>query len=109
MTRKKAGAPTRRNRNAYCSFCGKSYRDVGLLVEGKDLVHICATCVELCQDIVDQEKCRRGSEEPFAYFRLKIDRIVGIAEEMKVLMDRGMPPLPGAQPPESPSAGTRPD
>src|SRR5437867_5405497 len=51
---------TGRNRNAYCSFCRKSYRDVGPLVEGPGDVYICGECIELCQSILDQEKRRRG-------------------------------------------------
>jgi len=51
---------TGRNRNAYCSFCRKSYRDVGPLVEGPGDVYICGECVELCQSIIDNEKRRRG-------------------------------------------------
>jgi ATP-dependent Clp protease ATP-binding subunit ClpX len=50
---------TGRNRNAYCSFCRKSYRDVGPLVEGPGDVYICGECIELCQSIIDQEKRRR--------------------------------------------------
>src|SRR5438128_2530773 len=51
---------TGRNRNAYCSFCRKSYGDVGPLVEGPGDVYICGECIELCQSIIDQEKRRRG-------------------------------------------------
>jgi len=51
---------TGRNRNAYCSFCRKNYRDVGPLVEGPGDVYICGECIELCQSIIDQEKRRRG-------------------------------------------------
>src|SRR5580765_4459430 len=51
---------TGRNRNAFCSFCRKSYRDVGPLVEGPGDGYICGECVELCQSIIDQEKRRRG-------------------------------------------------
>src|SRR6059058_2771680 len=51
---------TGRNRNAFCSFCRKSYRDVGPLVEGPGDVYICGECIELCQAIIDQEKRRRG-------------------------------------------------
>jgi ATP-dependent Clp protease ATP-binding subunit ClpX len=59
---------TGRNRNAYCSFCRKSYRDVGPLVEGPGDVYICGECVELCQSIIDQEKRRRGvSRTPFTH------------------------------------------
>src|SRR6185503_15810184 len=52
-----------RNRNAFCSFCRKSYRDVGPLVEGPGDVYICGECVELCQSIIDQEKRRRGGSK----------------------------------------------
>jgi ATP-dependent Clp protease ATP-binding subunit ClpX len=54
------GGATGRNRNAFCSFCRKSYRDVGPLVEGPGDVYICGECVELCQSIIDQERKRRG-------------------------------------------------
>ncbi len=59
----RSGKPTGstgRNRNAYCSFCRKSFRDVGPLVEGPGDVYICGECVELCQSIIDQEKRKRG-------------------------------------------------
>src|SRR5450755_3354734 len=55
-----ASGTTGRNRNAFCSFCRKSYRDVGPLVEGPGDVYICGECVELCQSIIDQERKRRG-------------------------------------------------
>src|SRR6478752_7236164 len=47
-------------KNAYCSFCRKSFRDVGPLVEGPGDVYICGECIELCQSILDQERRRRG-------------------------------------------------
>ncbi len=47
-------------KNANCSFCRKSYREVGPLVEGPDDVYICGQCIELCQSILDQERRRRG-------------------------------------------------
>src|SRR5579884_2978712 len=52
---------TGRNRNAYCSFCRKSYRDVGPLVEGPGDVYICGECIDLCQSIIEQERKRRGT------------------------------------------------
>src|SRR3989440_7971862 len=58
---KRPTGSTGRNRNAFCSFCRKSYRDVGPLVEGPNDVYICGECVELCQSIIDQEKRRRGA------------------------------------------------
>ncbi|MCP4885396.1 MAG: ATP-dependent Clp protease ATP-binding subunit ClpX [Planctomycetaceae bacterium] len=58
------GSSTRRGsttkKNAFCSFCRKSYRDVGPLVEGPGDVYICGECIELCQSILDQEQRRRG-------------------------------------------------
>jgi ATP-dependent Clp protease ATP-binding subunit ClpX len=51
-------------KNANCSFCRKSYREVGPLVEGPGDVYICGECIELCQSILDQEKRRRGGARP---------------------------------------------
>ncbi|HAY80949.1 MAG TPA: ATP-dependent Clp protease ATP-binding subunit ClpX [Planctomycetaceae bacterium] len=48
-------------KNAFCSFCRKSYRDVGPLVEGPGDVYICGECIDLCQSILEQEQKRRGS------------------------------------------------
>ena len=55
-----AGGTGGAKKNAYCSFCRKSYRDVGPLVEGPGDVYICGECIELCQSILDQERRRRG-------------------------------------------------
>ncbi|MDZ4853041.1 MAG: ATP-dependent Clp protease ATP-binding subunit ClpX [Pirellulaceae bacterium] len=56
---RRGGASTTK-KNAFCSFCRKSYRDVGPLVEGPGDVYICGECIELCQSILDQETKRRG-------------------------------------------------
>jgi ATP-dependent Clp protease ATP-binding subunit ClpX len=42
-----------------CSFCGKSYREVGPLVEGPGDVYICGECSEMAQSMIVQEKRRR--------------------------------------------------
>ncbi len=60
--RRGSGTGTTR-RNAFCSFCRKSYRDVGPLVEGPGDVYICGECIELCQSILEQEKRRRGTSK----------------------------------------------
>jgi ATP-dependent Clp protease ATP-binding subunit ClpX len=44
-----------------CSFCGKTSREVGPMVEGPNEVYICAGCVDLCQNIFRQEKRRVNS------------------------------------------------
>jgi ATP-dependent Clp protease ATP-binding subunit ClpX len=47
-------------RDAYCSFCRLSHRDVGPLAEGPGLVFICYACVQLCAAIIEQECERTG-------------------------------------------------
>ncbi|QDT37973.1 ATP-dependent Clp protease ATP-binding subunit ClpX [Stratiformator vulcanicus] len=63
------GTGTKRNsvrkKDANCSFCRKSYREVGPLVEGPDDVYICGNCIELCESILDQERKRRGGRTLF--------------------------------------------
>jgi ATP-dependent Clp protease ATP-binding subunit ClpX len=54
---RRTGTP---KKNAFCSFCRKSYRDVGPLVEGPGDVYICGECIELCESILEQENRRRG-------------------------------------------------
>jgi ATP-dependent Clp protease ATP-binding subunit ClpX len=61
LGRRSASGTTKKN--AFCSFCRKSYRDVGPLVEGPGDVYICGECIELCQSILDQEKRRRGTSK----------------------------------------------
>jgi len=64
-TGRRGGGTTKKN--AFCSFCRKSYRDVGPLVEGPGDVYICGECIELCQSILDQERRRRGtSRQPLS-------------------------------------------
>ena len=58
---RRTGGTTKKN--AFCSFCRKSYRDVGPLVEGPGDVYICGECIELCQSILDQERRRRGESQ----------------------------------------------
>jgi ATP-dependent Clp protease ATP-binding subunit ClpX len=47
-----------------CSFCGKSSRDVGPMVEGPNDVYICANCVDLAHNIIRQEKRKLTSSQP---------------------------------------------
>ena len=63
--RRNAGASSgsTTKKNAFCSFCRKSYRDVGPLVEGPGDVYICGECIELCQSILEQEQRRRPSSK----------------------------------------------
>ena len=54
-----------KKKDANCSFCRKSYRDVGPLVEGPDDCYICGNCIDLCESILDQERKRRGGTTLF--------------------------------------------
>ncbi|MDA0802710.1 MAG: ATP-dependent Clp protease ATP-binding subunit ClpX [Planctomycetota bacterium] len=47
-----------------CSFCGKTSREVGPMVEGPNDVYICSNCTELCQNIYKQEKRRIQGSTP---------------------------------------------
>jgi ATP-dependent Clp protease ATP-binding subunit ClpX len=47
-----------------CSFCGKTSREVGAMVEGPGDVYICSNCTDLCQNIFKQEKRRVAAARP---------------------------------------------
>jgi ATP-dependent Clp protease ATP-binding subunit ClpX len=51
---------TSRMRNAYCSFCRKSWTEVGPLAEGPGDVYICHKCVLACKDLIENELERRA-------------------------------------------------
>ncbi|HZL90739.1 MAG TPA: ClpX C4-type zinc finger protein [Pirellulaceae bacterium] len=53
-----------KRQNAFCSFCRKSYVDIGPLVEGPNDELICGDCVELCRTILKQEARRRRQCDP---------------------------------------------
>jgi len=38
-----------------CSFCGKSAKQVRKMIAGLNNTYICDECVELCQEIFDEE------------------------------------------------------
>jgi len=50
----------RARRGNVCSFCGKSARDAGPMVEGAGDVFICASCIDLCHNLVKEERRRVG-------------------------------------------------
>jgi ATP-dependent Clp protease ATP-binding subunit ClpX len=58
------GGGFRGRRVTTCSFCGKSSRDVGPMVEGPSDVYICANCVDLAHNIIRQEKRKLTSSAP---------------------------------------------
>ena len=51
-----AGSTTRGSRVQYnCSFCGKNQDQVKRLIAGPGAVYICDECVDLCQEIINEE------------------------------------------------------
>ena len=56
-----SGSGFRGRRVTTCSFCGKSSREVGPMVEGPSNVYICSNCTDLCQNIFKQERRRVAS------------------------------------------------
>ena len=46
--------PTEQNEQLLCSFCGKSQRQVKKLIAGPG-VYICDECIDLCNEIIDEE------------------------------------------------------
>jgi ATP-dependent Clp protease ATP-binding subunit ClpX len=56
-----------------CSFCGKSQNEVKKLIAGPG-VYICDECIELCNDIIAEEKEREESSRP----QLKVPKPVDI-------------------------------
>jgi len=60
---KDGGSGSRVRRGSTCSFCGKSQRDAGPMVEGPKEVYICKSCVELCHNIIKQE-IRKAATSP---------------------------------------------
>ncbi|MCI0498964.1 MAG: ATP-dependent Clp protease ATP-binding subunit ClpX, partial [Planctomycetales bacterium] len=46
------------NRREACSFCGRTKRQVDSFVEGPGGIFICPECIDLCYNIVRQERRR---------------------------------------------------
>ena len=46
-----------------CSFCGKSQKQVRKLIAGPG-VYICDECIELCNEIIEEELVATSAQEP---------------------------------------------
>ena len=64
------------NDNLFCSFCGKNQKEVQKLIAGP-AVYICDECIQLCSEIIDEEK---GKDEKAT------DRLL-VPKEIKAMLD----------------------
>ncbi len=58
MSTTKGPGGGRSRKGGSCNFCGKSHRDASPMVEGANDVFICSSCIELCHNLVRDEKRR---------------------------------------------------
>ena len=61
----------------FCSFCGKNQREVKKLIAGPG-VYICDECIDLCNDIIDEERER----EELGKRRLKVPKPMEIMKHL---------------------------
>ena len=71
--------------NLKCSFCGKTQDQVKKLIAGPD-VCICDECIELCNEILDEELFNFKQEEKEATEEVKVDSIPK-PQEIKAYLD----------------------
>ena len=73
-----------------CSFCGKNQDDVRKLIAGPS-VYICDECVDLCNDIIDEEVKSEGKSKlddlpsPMEIFSQLDDYVIGQESAKKIL------------------------
>ena len=77
-----------------CSFCGKSQKQVIKLIAGPG-VYICDECIELCVEIIEEEKVEKLETTPEEYLPLpkEINQslneyIIGQEDAKKTLIDK---------------------
>ena len=84
------GRPTDSTEQLLCSFCGKSQRQVKKLIAGPG-VYICDECIDLCNEIIDEELVAPITFDPEALPRPKEiygvlnDYVVGQEEAKRTL------------------------
>ncbi len=87
------GEGFRGRRVTTCSFCGKTSRDVGPMVEGPNDVYICSNCVDLCQNIFKQERRRVSADAPLFSEVPTPSEIKGFLDEYVIGQDEAKKPL----------------
>tara|TARA_Y100001970_G_scaffold290695_1_gene425346 strand:- start:2920 stop:4182 length:1263 start_codon:yes stop_codon:yes gene_type:complete len=81
----------KKDKNAlFCSFCGKSQKEVKKLIAGPT-VFVCDECVELCMDIIKEEgknslnKSKQKTPKPKEIFSILNDYVIGQDNAKKIL------------------------
>ncbi len=72
----------------HCSFCGKSQDNVRRLIAGPGAVYICDECVQLCQEIIDEEQSPAPKAKPQAAKIPTPRRIVELLDQYVVGQER---------------------
>ncbi|MCD8150891.1 MAG: ATP-dependent Clp protease ATP-binding subunit ClpX [Clostridiales bacterium] len=70
-----------------CSFCGKSQEQVNKLIAGPNGTYICDECIEICNEILEEDLIRGESEENFEEEQPGWDINLLKPEEMKAFLD----------------------
>ena len=81
----------RKERILRCSFCGKSQEEVKKIIAGPT-VYICDECIELCNDIIEEEWAKESGEKvdkplykPAEIYKILCDHVIGQDDAKKVL------------------------
>ena len=74
----------------FCSFCGKSQKEVKKLIAGPT-VFVCDECVELCMDIIKEDsknnkkKLKKDIPKPSEVKKFLDDFVIGQSKAKKIL------------------------
>ena len=68
--KEKKGKGTKENKILYCSFCGKGQNEVRKLIAGPS-VYICDECVDLCNNIIEEELSDEEENQDLALYKPK--------------------------------------
>lgn len=80
----------RSNKKVRCSFCGKSQDEVDKVIQGPG-VYICNECIDLCKEIIDEERNDYTEiqfdsvPKPFEMIKVLDDYVIGQEQAKKVL------------------------
>ena len=66
----KKGSKSKDNKILYCSFCGKGQNEVQKLIAGPS-VYICEECVDLCNNIIEEELNINEANEDLTLYKPK--------------------------------------